>query len=108
MSTAPEPQIQYVTLSMTHSSVEDQSANNPNRDLLNKPKSELTYVHPLHWIYPLLPSHVVFLITSNHLSLDLGSFCLIVGLAGFAYRARISETLRPTSSHSSAGCAKHI
>lgn len=52
MSTAPEPQIQYVTLSMTHSSVDDQSANNPNRDLLNKPKSELTYVHPLHLIYP--------------------------------------------------------
>ncbi|CAG8909070.1 unnamed protein product [Penicillium egyptiacum] len=42
MSAAPEPQIQYVTLSMTHSSLWDQSANNPNRDLLNKPKSELT------------------------------------------------------------------
>lgn len=55
-----------------------------------------------------LPSYAVFLIMSNQLSLDLGSFYLILGLAGFAYRARISETLRPTSSHSSASCAKHI
>lgn len=55
-----------------------------------------------------LPSHAIFLIPSNRLSLDLGSFCLILGLAGFAHYARISETLRPTSSHSYASCAKHI
>lgn len=56
---------------------------------------------------PLL-SYAVFLIRSNPLSLEIGSFCLILGLAGVAYDARISETLRPTSSHSYTSCAKYM